>query len=363
MSKLKILHITNPVSIPTTGYGGTEKVVYTLAKMQAENGHYVAVIAGAASKIPKVKDLSFVKGIPYTGRKFIMKRIMNMYSLKAFLESRKYEFDIIHNHISEEAITASILANNKVITTLHCPLSLRKFWPFITTSLAALLPKKTKFVTISKRAFQAYKPFFGNNLITYIYHGIDPSNIPFNPKPQKNHEIQLCFLGQISPEKRPHLAIRVADMLYERNYDVELFIMGKLDYPFTNYAKKVINMAKSRNYVKILPNIKTDKMYKILGNCDALLAVSAEIGLGLAHLEALACGTPLVGLADGPARELIKQGINGYLGKNLEELSKYSILATELDRSNCRLIVEKEFSAKIMYKKYLNIYNMLLEGI
>jgi glycosyltransferase involved in cell wall biosynthesis len=240
---------------------------------------------------------------------------------------------------------------------------LRKFWPFITTSTVAILPKKTKLVAISKRAYKAYKPFFGNNLLTYIYHGIDPANIPFNPKPQKNHEVQLCFLGQIAPEKRPHIAIRVADMLYEKKYDVELFIMGKLDYPFTNYAKKIINMVKVRKYIKIFPNIRTEEMYKILGNCDALLAVSTEIGLGFAHLEALATGTPLVGLVNGPAEELIKHGINGYLGTNLEELAKYSTLAMELDRSKCRFVVEEEFSARAMYEKYLNIYNTLLETL
>jgi glycosyltransferase involved in cell wall biosynthesis len=364
MDKLRILHITNPVSIPVTGYGGTERVVYTLAKMQAEEGHDVAIIAGAPSIIPKVKDLSFAKGSPYAGRIFIIRRLMNMYSLKAYLESRKYNFDIIHNHISEEAIPASILSNSnsKVITTLHSPLSLRKFWPFITTSTAAILPKKTKLVAISKRAFMAYKPFFGNNLLTYIYHGIDPASIPFNPKPQKNHEVQLCFLGQIAPQKRPHLAIRVAEMLYEKKYDVELFIMGKMDYPLTNYVKKIISMVKIRKYIKILPNIRTEEMYKILGNCDALLAVSAEIGLGLAHLEALATGTPLVGLVDGPAVELIKHGVNGYLGTNLEELAKYSSIAMELDRSKCRSVVEEEFSAKVMNEKYLDLYNMLLEN-
>jgi len=356
---LKILHISNPVSIPVKGYGGTERVVYSLAKKQAENGHDVTVIAGKPSIIPNVRDLSFIEGTYYTGRRFIVKRFLTMYSIKAFLESRKNNFDIIHNHISEEAIPASLLSRGTVVTTLHCPLTLRKFWPFLTTSVSSFLPKKTKFVTISKRAFKAYKPFFGNDLITYIHNGIEVASIPFNSKPQKDHEIQLCFLGQLVPEKRPHLAIKVADVLHKQKYDVKLFVMGKMDYPLSNYSEKLIVMTKLRSYVKLLPNIKTDEMYRILGNCDALLVLSSEIGLGLAHLEALACGTPLIGLVDGPAEELVKHGTNGYLGNSLKDLVEYSLLARELDRSKCRAIVEKNFSANVMYKKYLDIYNLV----
>jgi glycosyltransferase involved in cell wall biosynthesis len=359
MTRLKILHISNPVSIPTKGYGGTERVVYLLAKIQAENGHDVTVIAGKPSMIPNVKDSSFVEGTYYTERRFIMKRILSMYSIKAFLKSRKDDFDIIHNHISEEAIPASLFSKDRVITTLHCPLTLRKFWPFLTTSISSFLPRKTKFVTISKRAFNAYKPFFGNDLITYIHNGIDVVSIPFNLKPQKSHEIQLCFLGKLVPEKRPHLAIKVADLLYKQGYDIKLFIMGKMDFPLSSYAKQLITMVKSRKYVDLLPNIKTEKIYSILGNCDALLVTSYEIGLITAHLEALATGTPVIGLINSSAEEVVRHGVNGYLCSNLRELAKCSLLARELNRRNCRLVVETNFSEKTMYEKYLSVYNLL----
>ncbi|MEM3605025.1 MAG: glycosyltransferase [Candidatus Bathyarchaeia archaeon] len=357
---MRILHISNPVSIPVKGYGGTERIIYSLAKRQAENGHEVTVIAGKPSFIPNVKDASFMKGSPYTERKFIIKRFLTAYSMRAMLVSRSDKFDIIHNHISEEAIPLTIFSKYPVITTLHCPLTLRKIWPFITTSVASLLPRKTKFVTISKRAFKVYRPFFGNDLITYIHNGIDISGIPFNPKPKKNHEIQLCFLGKLVPEKHPILAIKIADLLYKQGYDVKLFMMGKLDFPLSKYAEKLVKMVKLRKYVTLLPNIATDKMYNILGNCDCLIATSFEIGLVTAQLEALATGTPIVGLMGGSAEEVVIEGYNGYLGINLYDMASKCVSSLNIDRRNCRKIVENNFNEQRMYDNYMKIYEVVL---
>jgi glycosyltransferase involved in cell wall biosynthesis len=360
MEKLNILHISNPVGIPVKGYGGTERVVYALAKEQSKNGHNVAVIAGKPSTIPGVRDLSFLESLIYSEKKFIIKRFISMYSLRAFLKSRQYDYDIIHNHISEEGITATVLAKSKVITTLHCPTSLRKFWPFLTTSLAAIFPRNTKFVTISRRAYVEYKKFFKNDLLTYIHNGIDITHIPFNPNPQKDCEIQLCFLGKFIYEKQPHLAIKIVDILHEWGYNVCLFMMGKLDFPLTKYAKKLISMIKSRKYVKFLPNVQTELMYRILGSCDALLVTSFEIGLITAHLEALATGTPIVGFANSSAEEVVIDGYNGYLGKDLIDVANKCIKVSEIDRSNCRKFVEDNFNIQKMYEKYMKVYKKIL---
>jgi len=360
MARLKILHISNPVNIPTKGYGGTERVVYSLAKTQAENGHDVTIIAGKPSVIPNVKDSSFVEGTYYTERRFIVKRILSMYSIRAFLNSRKDDFDIIHNHVSEEAIPASLLSKSIAVTTLHCPLTLRKFWPFLTTSIASLLPKKTKFVTISKKSFEEFRPFFRNSLITFIRNGIDVTNIPFSQKPSKDHEIQLCFLGKLVYEKQPHLAMKIADILYEWGYDVMLFIMGKLDLPLSRYSKRLIKEAQARKYVTVLPNIETNKLYEILKNCDVFLTTSFEIGLMMSQLEALATGTPIVGFVNSVAEEVVVEGYNGYLGVDSYDVARKCLAALDISRINCRKFVENNFSVHKMYENYMKVYERVI---
>jgi len=359
-TKLRILHISNPANIPVEGYGGTERVVYSLAKKQAEYGHDVTVIAGKPSIIPHVRDASFVKGTPYTEKKFMMNRVLTGYSLRAMLKSRNGEFDIIHNHIAEEAICFSILSKSFVITTLHCPITLRKFWPFVATSMSRLLPRKTKFVTVSRRSFKAYQPFYGSDLIAFIHNGIDLSNIPFNSKPKREHEIQLCFVGKLIQEKHPHKAIKVADIIHKWGYDVKLYIIGKLDFPISKYNQRLISMVKSRKYAVLLPNVETEMVYDILGNCDVFITASFEIGLMTAQLESLATGTPIIGLVDGAAEEVVFEGYNGYLGVNLYDMARKCLTALDIDRMNCRKFVEHNFSEQSMYEKYMDVYHHIL---
>lgn len=358
---MRILHLSNPVSIPPKSYGGTEHVVYSLAKIQAENDHEVSVIAGKPSDIPGVMDLSFEKAKIYTEKRFILKRWMGLYTVKAFRKIAQYkEFDIVHNHISEEAIPLSNLIRITMITTLHCPMSLQNLIPLVTTSVSGLLPRNTKFITISKRSLRAYLPFYGKDLIGYVHSGLNISSIPFSPIPKTDHEIKLCFLGKIVREKHPEVAIQVVDIIHELGYDVELLIIGKLDSPLSNYAKNLIKSINDRKYVTLLPNIYTNEIYHLLGNCNVFINPSTEIGLNLAQIESLATGTPVVGLFNGVAKEVVKEGQNGYLGENPLDLAKKCLIALDLDRTNCRRFVENNFSEQRMYKAYMKFYERVI---
>lgn len=355
---LRILHISNPVPIPSD-YGGTERFIYTLAKEQARHKHEVFVIAGKPSRIPNVRDFSFVKGEPYREKVFIIKRIATLYALRSFLKSRKFEVDIIHNHMSEEAIPSSVLSKAPVLTTLHCPLMLRGT-PYVFASITKLLPKSTKFVAISKKSYRIYKPFYKERLLTYIYHTIDISKYPFVSKVKRVHEIQICSVGKFLPIKNHHLAIRIADILKAKGYDVMLYLLGKADLPPSPYLKKIMLIAKKRDYVKLMLNPSSKELKNVISNCDALLWLSNEIGLGIVQLEALAMGTPIIGLKYTTAEEIVKNNYNGFIATNLSDMAEKVILARELDRQKCRAHVENYFSPKTIYEQYLKVYEEVI---
>ena len=83
---------------------------------------------------------------------------------------------------------------------------------------------------------------------------------------------------------------------------------------------------------------------------------SIEIGLNLAQLEALSTGTPVVGLKNGIAEEVVVHGKSGFIGENLEAMADFCIQATTLNRSGCREYVKNAFSLDQMYEKYLESY-------
>jgi glycosyltransferase involved in cell wall biosynthesis len=74
----------------------------------------------------------------------------------------------------------------------------------------------------------------------------------------------------------------------------------------------------------------------------------------------MACGTPVVAFRQGSVPEVIDAGVTGFIVEDIEE----SLIALEkiqrFDRSRCRRVFEKRFSAARMTADYVNIYERLL---
>ncbi len=358
---MRILHISNPVPVPPIGLGGSEKVVYNLAKTQAEKGHEVSVMAGLPTDVPMVRSLSFTDGRTYTENDFIPKRFMSGYTLRSFLKANRMdEFDIVHNHISEEALPLSCFSKYPMVTTLHCPMTLERFWPRMTNTIAKYLPKKTFFIPISSRSYKSYEPYFKDKMLDYVHHGMDLSQVPFNSSPETEHEIEICYLNRFIPEKKPFTAMEVADNLSEKGYDTHLSMMGSMDDSNPQFNHEVISWVKDRDYVDIIPNIPTDEMFRVLGDSHVMVNPSIEIGLNLAQLEALSTGTPVVGVRDGIAAEVVLHGESGFIGASVEEMAEYCIKAKDLDRKGCREYVQSKFSLDRMYEGYMDAYGKVM---
>lgn len=86
-------------------------------------------------------------------------------------------------------------------------------------------------------------------------------------------------------------------------------------------------------------NISDDEVVRLLSKAAAMIYTSRLEPFGLAPLEANACGTPVVGIAEGGVKETIIDGVNGFLvyeddpemlGCNLERLVSSPELAREL---------------------------------
>jgi glycosyltransferase involved in cell wall biosynthesis len=78
-------------------------------------------------------------------------------------------------------------------------------------------------------------------------------------------------------------------------------------------------------------------------------------------IEAMACGTPVVGYRCGSVPEIIDEGITGFVVDNLEDAVQASMRVLTLDRDACRKQFERRFSAERMTRDYLDVYSMLME--
>ncbi len=106
----------------------------------------------------------------------------------------------------------------------------------------------------------------------------------------------------------------------------------------------------------------------VLCKADLFLLPSASEGFGLAALEALACGVPVIGSIVGGLPELITDGEVGYLEPigDVEAMAKRSVeilsddeLRRSMSKNARRLTVEK-FDTRDIVKEYHQFYEEVL---
>lgn len=105
---------------------------------------------------------------------------------------------------------------------------------------------------------------------------------------------------------------------------------------------------------------------KILENSDIFIYYSHHDSFGIALLEAMACGLPVVTNEFGAASEIIEDGKDGYIARTSEAYSEYllSLVNSPELRSKvgekARRSIEAKFDWAKIVDKYIEIYKALL---
>lgn len=115
--------------------------------------------------------------------------------------------------------------------------------------------------------------------------------------------IPLAFVGRLWPEKRPALAIEAVRELVSRGLGVKLRVVGDGPLRGELEARAIGLPVKFVGHLDDRASVAT-----ILAGARVMIAPCGTETFGLAVLEAMACGTPVVVPPDGGARELVVAG-------------------------------------------------------
>lgn len=327
-------------SVPPKKYGGIERIVYDVTEELINRGHDVTLFATGDSKT----RAKLVSVAPKPMRELGV-RFPEMYALLTLREltKRSSEFDIIHSHMSEWAITFDEIFKSPLVTTLHGRLDVKEFLEVYRAT------KGTPLVSISD---SQRKPVPDLNYVATVYNGIRIEDFPFG-----NHRGKyLAFLGRISPEKGTHLAIQVA-----RKLGMNLKIAAKIDKLDQEYFEKEIKAHIDGREIEYIGEVDYQQKGSFLKNAKALLAlIQWEEPFGLFFIEAMACGTPVIAWKHGSAPEIIKHGVTGFIVESLEEAVEAVKNIDAIDRQACRDHVANNFSVKQMVDGYEKVYKKVI---
>lgn len=142
----------------------------------------------------------------------------------------------------------------------------------------------------------------------------------FHPVPRGSRsgraELRLVHTGRLSREKSPHLAVATAVELHRRGVPLRLDVYG--DGPHRDELEEIAGGAPVHfhGYVDGRAALR-DR----IAAADISLSVCPGETFGLAVLEALACGTPVVTADRGGARELVDRTCGAWAAPTAEALA------------------------------------------
>lgn len=321
---------------------GIYGVVGNLSNGLVDAGHDVTLYS-AGDAITKATIRSMIPQHAHV-RKISEKEILreNLETISLCYEHAA-NHDIIHSHFSMMSCYFSQLVKTPTVHSLHSPIP------------PDLLPHLNKYPKERLISFSHAQRKLNPKLhwVATVYHGIDTAALEYRDQP----EDYFLYLGRITEQKGVHHAIAAA-----KEAGVRLFIAG-MTYPGEGYWTKEIEPHIDGHQIRFLGQASFEQKVKLLQGARALLfpTLYDEV-FGLVIIEALACGTPTIGFANGAVPEIIKHGKTGFVVDSVKQMTAAIQKIDKISRQACRDRAENFFSIEKMVQGYEKVYDRVIKG-
>lgn len=255
--------------------------------------------------------------------------------------SEASQYDIIHTHFSVLSGFYAPLSPVPVLNSIHSP---------VEESLKPIMAaqKNMRYISFSLAQRTTFPEL---NWVANIYHGVDTKLFTYNDQP----EDYVLFMGRITEGKGVHHAIAAA-----KAAGLQLIIAGK-SYVSEGYWHKEIEPHVDGKSVRYVGEAKFEDKIDYLRNAKALLfPVELDEVFGMAMIEAMACGTPVIGFRRGSVPEIVADGQTGYVVDTVEQMVTAIRNIDRISRQATRKRAEMLFSVEKMVTGYSRVYERIL---
>ena len=326
--------------LPPRGYGGTELVVHLLHTELRRLGHEVTVFGaeGSEAGVTMLADAAWSHDLG--GPVEAARQATYLARVYAAMSGRL--FDVIHDHTGFEGLLLALESELApvVVHTLHGELT----EPMRTFYKEADQRARLCAISVSQAASAPALRLAG-----IVHNAVE---VPAAP-PSVAHERYLIEVARITPDKGQHLAIQVAHRAGRK-----LFLAGKVERSEEGlrYFEERVEPFLGPT-VEYYPNVAGAQKARLISRAAAgIFPLQWSEPFGLAMVECMVAGTPILALRVGSTPELIEHGVTGFLAEDVDDLVKFANRIDEIDRVRCAAVARERFSPHHMAERYLTIY-------
>jgi len=340
---MKIVELApNSYPISSTANIAIYSHVASLSDGLSDIGHNVNVFCSEDS-VSRAKIHASTKPLSLTEFSDKTKNHYTSYHISKCFEFAKNEkADIIHSHFTLLSSFFYKLIDIPTILSIHSPIS-DEIRPFLQ------IYRDCQFISFS---LAQRKQMPELNWVANIYHGVNTSTFSFESEPEE----YMLYLGRITEEKGVHFAIETA-----KATGMPLKIAGP-SYITEGYWHKMIEPHIDGKLIQYIGHVNFFEKIKLLQKAKVVLFPTLyNEAFGYVMIEAMSCGTPVIGFGNGSVPEIIKDGKTGYVVNNVQEMISAVGKIDKIDRKVVRKRAEDLFSLKKMISGYERVFKRISE--
>lgn len=334
------LTVDPEIPVPPRYYGGIERVADMVARGLAARGHDVTLFAHAESN--SAGRLVAWPGLASRSKWDTLRNTMTLTRRIA-----RGDFDIVHSMSRLAYLLPLLPLGVPKLMTYHRHISRRSVRLGTAWSRGSLW-----FTGVSRRLIRDVSDI---GVWRVVFDGVPLSTHEFSPEPGSN--APLLFLGRIEEIKGPHLAIEVA-----RRTGIPLVLAGHVSPEHRSFFEEKVSPHIDGSLITYVGPVDEEQKNALLAKARAfLMPILWEEPSGLIVPEAMACGTPVVGLARGGVPEYVEHGVTGYLADDVEGMIDGIRNLDTISRHACRERVERLFSDRAVVDAYERVYLEMID--
>jgi len=176
--------------------------------------------------------------------------------------------------------------------------------------------------------------------------------------PAKNH-VDILYAGRLLSHKNVDTLIKAIALVKKKHPSISSLIVG--EGPERESLEKLAKELDIEKSVKFFDFIAGDTaLYAQMKSAKVFVLPSLREGFGLVTIEANACGIPVVVVnhPDNAAKDLVKNGVNGYIVENTSEDMAEKIMKLLTTKKRDYRKYSEQYNWDILIKKLIPLYTI-----